>query len=195
MKIINNKIYIKILFFGTALAGKTTSLKWIFENIIPEKMKINKNIKSIKTSFGQTLLLDFVQVQLNENILIRFFTSTGQNYYAATRKILMEGVDGIFFVIDSQKKELDNNKEFVKEFKNYLENIKELEDTEVIVLYNKQDLNDVYPLNFLMQELGLSDYPSYPISALNGKNLKIAFIDMISRLLKKIKLIKEHSLV
>jgi signal recognition particle receptor subunit beta len=187
MKIINGKIYIKILFFGTALAGKTTTLKWLYNNFIPEEMKITNQITSIKTSYGQTLLFDFIPIQISKNIVVRIFTATGQDYYSSTRKMLFDEVDGIFFLIDCQKKELKHNEEFVEEFNKYLRIIKGVKEAEVIVLYNKQDLMDIYSPEYLTHKLDLSAYPSYGTCSLTGMNLSIAFISMIGRVLKKLK--------
>lgn len=187
MKFIKDKIYIKIIFFGTALAGKTTSLQWLFDNIIPDKMKITDDITSIKTSFGQTLLFDFVPIQLGNNIILRMYTATGQDYYRSTRKMLFEEADGIFFIIDSQKQELEHNKEFVEEFQNYLSNIKGVKDADVIVLYNKHDLNEVYTPDYLKEKLGLKKYPFFKASAVTGENLKQAFIAMLEKVLSRLK--------
>jgi len=187
MNIIDSKIYIKILFFGTALAGKTTSLEWLFDNIIPQEMKITEKIRSIKTSFGQTLLFDFVPIQVSNNIVIRIYTATGQDYYISTRRMLFEEVDGIFFIVDSQRKELEHNSEFVLEFNKYLDNLNQLGKAEVIILYNKQDMEDVYSPEYLASQLNLDSYPSLPTCALTGMNLYKAFTSMISKLLSNIK--------
>ena len=187
MKLIKGKIYIKIIFFGTALAGKTTSLQWLFDNIIPDKMKITEEITSIKTSFGQTLLFDFVPIQLGPNIILRMYTATGQDYYRSTRKMLFEEADGIFFIVDSQKKELIHNKEFVDEFRNYLNEIDGMKDADVIVLFNKHDLKDVHTPKYLEDKLDLKKYPNFTSSATTGKNLKKAFLSMIEKVLKRLK--------
>ncbi|MBN1272715.1 MAG: hypothetical protein JXB26_10650 [Candidatus Aminicenantes bacterium] len=187
MRIVDGKIYIKIIFFGTALAGKTTSLQWLFQHLIPADMKITDQIRSVKTSFGQTLLFDFVPVQLHQNIIVRFYAATGQDYYTSTRKLIFNNVDGVFFVIDSQKKEMEHNKEFVDEFKKYLQTIKELQEAKVIVLYNKQDLDEVYNPEDLEKELRLTQYDSWPTCALTGMNLRASFQVMICDLLKKLK--------
>jgi len=180
MRIINGQIYFKILFFGTALAGKTTTLKWIYENIIPGEMKSTENIRSVNTSFGQTMLFDFVPIQLNENLNIRFFTATGQDYYAGTRRMLFQDIDGVFLVIDAQKAELEHNKEFIHEFHRHVEMFfNSINDLIVIVLYNKQDLEDIYPSDFLAKELELENFPSYDVCAISGKNLKPAFAEMV----------------
>ena len=186
MRIINGKIYFKVLFFGTALAGKTTSLRWLFNNVIPMDMKITPEIKSIETSFGQTLLFDFTPIQLSPNIHVRIFTATGQDYYLSTRKMLFEDVDGVFFVIDSQKKELEHNREFVVEFNRYLENAPRLKNTVIIILFNKNDMDDIHPVQDLARMLSLEKYPAFSVSSLLGTNLRKAFITMIRRMLERL---------
>lgn len=186
MRTYGSKIYFKILFFGTALAGKTTTLKWLYRNVIPEDMKMMSEIRSIETSFGQTLLFDFAPIQISHYIVVRLFTATGQDYYLSTRRMLFEDADGIFFVADCQKKELEHNREFVVEFNRYLDNVEKLRQAEIIVLYNKIDLEDTYPADELGEKLGLNVYPGFEISALKGINLRESFIFMIRRLLERL---------
>ena len=68
MKILEGKIYFKLLFAGTALAGKTTALQWIFDHAIPNDMKLSRAVRSVKTSFQQTLLFDFVPIEITEAV-------------------------------------------------------------------------------------------------------------------------------
>jgi len=187
MRIINQQIYFKVLFFGTALAGKTTTLNWAYKNIIPESMKTSHDVRSVKTSFGQTMLFDFVPVKVSENISIRFFTATGQDYYAGTRKMLFQDIDGVFFVVDSQKQEFEHNKEFVTEFYQHLNSfVLDVKDLAIIVLYNKQDLAEIYSAGFLSKELQLEKFPSYETCAVDGLNVKKAFSQMVQMCLKKL---------
>lgn len=187
MRIINGKIYFKVLFFGTALAGKTTSLHWIYKNIIPSTMKTTESIRSVNTSFGQTMLFDFIPIKLSEDINFRLFTATGQDYYAGTRKLLFKDIDGVFFVVDSQKKELEHNKEFVNEFNQHMTHFNLHEnEVKIIILYNKQDLSDIYPKDYLSQKLQLKQYPGFDSCALTGANLKEAFTLMIKKCLEKL---------
>ncbi|MCI0515064.1 GTPase domain-containing protein [candidate division KSB1 bacterium] len=187
MRVINGQIYLKILFFGTALAGKTTTLNWIYHNLIPQEMKTTNNIRSVTTSFGQTMLFDFVPVKVSDNIHIRFFTATGQDYYAGTRKMLFQDVDGVFFVVDSQKKELEHNREFVNEFNRHINTFFEnVENLIVVVLFNKQDLPEIYPAEFLARELNLDHFSGHATCSLTGENIKSAFFQMITLCLEKI---------
>ncbi|MBN2091309.1 hypothetical protein JW964_16985 [candidate division KSB1 bacterium] len=186
MRIINGQIYFKILFFGTALAGKTTSLKWIYSNIIPREMKSTDDVRSVNTSFGQTMLFDFVPIKVNDAINIRFFTATGQDYYAGTRKMLFQDIDGVFLVIDSQKQEFEHNKEFIGEFQRHVNMFfNSIDDLIVIVLYNKQDLDDIHSPEFLQKELNLEKFPAFDVCAISGENLKLAFTKMVKSCLEK----------
>jgi len=194
MKIINDKLYLKIVFFGTALAGKTTSLKWLFHHAIPDEFKTVDQVRSLETSFGQTLFFDFIPIQVSSNITVRLYTTTGQDYYHRTRRLFFEDVDGIFLVIDSQKKELGHNREFVAELAQYLTSVEALKEAEIVVLYNKQDRNDVYPSEELERLLNLGGYPSFPVCATSGDNLLPAFIMMMDRILKKIREKSPHAI-
>lgn len=187
MRIVGDKIYIKLIFFGTALAGKTTALQYVFKNVIPKDMRKSDRIRSIDTSFGQTLLFDFIHIDVGENIFFHIYTATGQDYYASTRRMLMEEVDGVFFMVDSQKKELQHNKEFVDEFNKYLKTVKGLREAVVIVLHNKQDLEEIYSPDYLEKELDFHRYASFPTCALTGMNIEAAFTLMVGFLLRKLK--------
>ena len=151
--------------------------------MIPDDMKISDQIRSVKTSFGQTLLFDFVPVQISDNMIIRIYTATGQDYYRGTRKRLFQGVDGVFFVIDSQVDELEHNKEFVEEFHRYVNDIGN--NVDVIVLYNKVDLESVHNIPQLKEYLDLN-YTSFGTSAKTGENVKEAFMLMVQNCLQKL---------
>lgn len=194
MKIINNKLYLKIVFFGTALAGKTTSLKWLFRHAIPDEFKMVDQVRSLETSFGQTLFFDFIPIQVSSDIIVRLYTTTGQDYYHRTRRLFFEDVDGIFLVVDSQKKELEHNREFVAELRQYLETVEALKEAEIVVLYNKQDRDDIYPPDELERLLFLTGYPSFPVCASSGENLLPAFILMMDHILKKLRERTPHAL-
>ncbi|OGD09097.1 MAG: hypothetical protein A2Y86_02445 [Candidatus Aminicenantes bacterium RBG_13_62_12] len=187
MKVVNDKLYLKIIFFGTALAGKTTTLKWLFHNSIPDEFKMAEQVRSLETSFGQTLFFDFTPLQLSPHIIIRIYTTTGQNYYNMTRRLLFEEVDGLFFIADSRKPELEHNREFVSELRELQETNGSMKQAEVIVLCNKQDEADIYSPDELTELLGLSEYTRFPACALKGSNLQEAFAVMMDRLLRKIR--------
>jgi signal recognition particle receptor subunit beta len=67
-----------------------------------------------------------------------------------TRKLVLRGVDGIVFVADSQWDRLPDN---VESFKNLEENLREydydLDELPYVIQYNKRDLPNVAPIEYL----------------------------------------------
>ena len=187
MKIVGDRIYLKLIFFGAALAGKTTALEWLFYHAVPDEMKLVKELRQVKTSFGQTLLFDFAPIEISQNVVTRMFSATGQDYYRGTRTKVLSGSDGIFIVVDSQKDQLENNKRILEELWKCREQMDGLSEAEIVVLYNKNDLTEIYPDDALRESLGLEPYQGFSTCALTGHNLEDALIVMLKKLTEKLK--------
>jgi hypothetical protein len=187
VKIVDDTVHLKLVFFGTALAGKTTIMEWLFCNAVPQDLKIVDQIRQVKTSFGQTLLFDFVPIKLNEHVVVRLYTVTGQDYYQVTRPQIVSGADGVFLVIDSQPKELEHNRELVQELMSYRGEIEGLDEADVVVFLNKQDVEDAHPPEYLLEELGISQWPFFATSAITGQNLAAGFLEMLTRVTGRFK--------
>ena len=136
----NNKtILVKIVYYGPAMSGKTTSLKYLFSLFGKEN-----TVESIESTVGRTLFFDFGVLQFKgTEWMLKFllYSATGQDFYASTRPATLEGVDGIIFVIDAQ---LDNLKRNIRSW-NELKNIfrEELFKISIVIALNKYDLEDV----------------------------------------------------
>ena len=186
MKLVGDRIYLKLIFFGAALAGKTTALEWIFYHAIPDEMKLVKELRQVKTSFGQTLLFDFAPIEISQNVVTRMFSATGQDYYRGTRTKVLSGSDGIFVVVDSQKNQLEENRKILHELWKCREEMDGLSEAEMVILYNKNDLDEIHPMDFLQEYLGLQDYQGFSTCALTGHNLEEALIAMLRRLTQRL---------
>ncbi len=187
MKVVGDRIYLKLIFFGTALAGKTTALEWLFYHAIPDEMKLVKELRQVKTSFGQTLLFDFAPIEISQNIITRMFSATGQDYYKGTRTKVLADSDGIFIVVDSQKNQLENNRLILQELEKCRKEMEGLAEADIVVMYNKNDLDEVYPMDFLSKNLGLTQWEGFSTCALTGENLEDALISMLRKLTEKLK--------
>jgi len=186
VKVVGDRIYLKLIFFGTALAGKTTALEWLFYHCIPDEMKLVKELRQVKTSFGQTLLFDFAPIEISPNVVTRMFSATGQDYYRGTRTKVLADSDGIFIVVDSQKKELEHNREILEEFYKCRKEMDGLEDAEIVVMYNKNDLEEIYSAEYLREYLSLDAWEGFSTCALTGHNLEDALVLMLRKLTAKL---------
>jgi mutual gliding-motility protein MglA len=154
MPIINyasKEIQFKIVYYGPALGGKTTNLQYIHSRISPI---YRGDLISLATATDRTLFFDFLPV--NAVVLQGFktkfqlYTVPGQVIYNITRQLVLRSVDGVVFVADSQWDKMQEN---VESLRNLEENLGrqhlKLDELPYALQYNKRDLGDVAPINYL----------------------------------------------
>src|SRR6185369_3183375 len=97
----------------------------------------------------------------------------GQVFYNSTRKLVLNGVDGVVFVADSQRQAIDDNRE---SFFNLAENLKELgmaiTRVPYILQYNKRDLAGAMPIDELNRELNPNNVQHFVTVALTGEGVQ-----------------------
>ena len=154
MSIINyaaRVINFKVVYYGPGMAGKTANLQYI-HRCLPGENK-GKMI-SLATGDDRTLFFDFLPVSAVgvRGFTTRFqlYTVPGQTHYNMTRKLVLRGVDGVVFVADSQ---WDRLRENVESFRNLEENLREyntnLDEMPYVIQYNKRDLPNIAPLDYM----------------------------------------------
>jgi signal recognition particle receptor subunit beta len=141
------ELNLKIVYHGPALSGKTTNLEYIHASVAPE---LRGELVSLKTQEDRTLFFDFLQLEVGrvKGLKPKFnlYTVPGQVIYAATRKLVLEGADGVIFVADSQQNRLRENVDLLANLGSHLSGIGyRLSDFPLIVQCNKQDLPGVLP--------------------------------------------------
>ena len=164
------EINLKIVYYGPALSGKTTSLEQIHAKTNPN---VRGDLISLKTRGDRTIYFDFMQLELNEisGLKPRFnvYTVPGQVYYAGTRKLVLQGADGVVFVADSQEHRLKANIESARDM---VENLRALgvdpRVTPIILQCNKRDLPNISPVTTIRKHLGMNGIPTFETIATQG---------------------------
>ena len=169
------EISAKIVYYGPGLSGKTTTLQQIHAAVRPDA---RGELISLSTEGDRTLFFDFLPVSAVtvRNFVAKFqlYTVPGQIYYNMTRKLVLRGVDGIVFVADSQWDRLPEN---VESFRNLEENLKEygynLDEIPYVIQYNKRDLPNVAPVEYLEYMLNRKTrrVPYFESVAVEGKGV------------------------
>jgi signal recognition particle receptor subunit beta len=155
------EISIKIVYYGPALSGKTTNLVQIHSRIDPT---VRGDLVSLKTREDRTIFFDFLQLELGriEGLKPRFnlYTVPGQVRYVASRKLVLQGADGVVFVADSKASLRRNN---ILAMRNLYQNLLELgydvPTFPMVVQFNKRDLPDAVPEALLRADLGWNGAP------------------------------------
>jgi len=178
MSIINyakREISFKIVYYGAGVVGKTANLQYIHQ-WLPDGNR--GNLISLATGDERTLFFDFLPVSALSvrrfTAKFQLYTVPGQVHYNMTRKLVLRGVDGIVFVADSQWDRLRDN---VDSFRNLEENLKEyeydLDETPYVIQYNKRDLPNIAPIEYLEFLLNrrARRAPAFEAVAVGGKGV------------------------
>ncbi|MBA7539833.1 Mutual gliding-motility protein MglA [subsurface metagenome] len=183
---VDKTISIKIVYFGPALSGKTTSIKALFSLFGKDEQ-----ICSIESTVDRTLFFDYGIVTFQNqdwHLKIHIYTTTGQDFYLITRLTTLRAVDGIIFVIDSQKEVYDRNLISWKELFSYFN--ESIKDIPILIVFNKQDLGLEIKFNSedFLKEIDFFKYKNIDsryTSAINGEGVLECFEDILRLVLKK----------
>jgi mutual gliding-motility protein MglA len=178
------EINCKIVYYGTGLGGKTTNLKYIHSQLAPTT---RGELISLATETERTLFFDFLPLDLGsvQGFKTRFslYTVPGQVEYNASRKLILNGVDGIIFVADSDVMRAKDN---VESLQNMIENLAEysltLDNIPWVLQYNKRDLANAMPIERLEKDMNIRGVPSFEAVASEGLGVFVT-LKAISKLI------------
>nr|WP_243302193.1 GTPase domain-containing protein [Geothrix oryzisoli] len=160
----------KIVYYGPGLCGKTTNLNTIYGKT---SQKARGEMVSLNTETDRTLFFDLLPMDVGMvggfRTKLQLYTVPGQVFYNSTRKLVLKGVDGIVFVVDSQVPMLEACRE---SWLNLDENMRELglnlQDIPVVFQWNKRDLKHVVPVEELELAFNPRGVPSFQSVASDG---------------------------
>jgi hypothetical protein len=179
------EISCKIVYYGPGMCGKTTNLQYIHQHTQPEK---RGNMVSLATPGERTLFFDFLPLEAAQihgfRTKFQLYTVPGQVMYNSTRKLVLRGVDGIIFVCDSQWEKMREN---LESFRNLVENLASygysLETTPYVVQYNKRDLPNISPVEYLQYVINPRQVPSLEAVAIRGEGVFDSLTEICTRVL------------
>src|SRR5271166_626121 len=145
------EVAIKLVYYGPALSGKTTNLRSLHQ-LTSEGSR--GRLMTLETKDDRTLFFDMLPLTLRSDadrggvggmtLRIKIFTVPGQVLHASTRRLVLQGADGVTFVADSQMSEAEHN---AASFLDLRQNLAELgvslKELPVVIQFNKRDLDRV----------------------------------------------------
>jgi signal recognition particle receptor subunit beta len=186
----SREITCKIVYYGPGRSGKTTNLQHVYSQL-PEDRK--GKMVSLATETDRTLFFDFLPLDLGSisGFATRFqlYTVPGQVYYQATRRLVLQGVDGVVFVADSQRRQMAEN---IESFQDLHLNLAELgfdpRSVPLVMQYNKRDLPDaeLSSVAELERVLNFRDVASFSSVAVNGTGVFETLRAIASRVLARL---------
>lgn len=180
-----NKLALKVVFYGPALSGKTTNLIQLHTLLNPER---KGELMVLETRDDRTLFFDMLPIGLRGSsgldLRLKLYTVPGQVQHDSTRKAVLSRADGVVFVADSQPSQQDNN---AIAFGNLEENLEkvglDIDTLPMAVQFNKRDIPGVVPESDLQERWkGTPWSPLVMASALRGDGVINTFRVLLDRL-------------
>jgi signal recognition particle receptor subunit beta len=184
------EITCKIVYYGPGRSGKTTNLTYVYGRV-PDSRK--GRMVSLATQADRTLFFDFLPLDLGTisgfTTRLQLYTVPGQVYYQSTRKLVLQGADGVVFVADSQARQLRENIESMQDLHaNLAEQGVDARAMPMVIQYNKQDLPRALILDSteLEDALNFRGVPSYCAGALSGNGVFETLRGISEQVLKRL---------
>jgi mutual gliding-motility protein MglA len=164
------EINLKLVYYGPGMSGKTTNLEFVHSKLDP---RLCGELISLKTKEDRTLFFDFLQLEIDKikgkKPKFNLYTVPGQVFYATSRKVILNGVDGVVIVFDSQVDRLEDNLESLEDFKNNLIAYGyDFYNFPWVIQYNKRDLPAVESIENLEKALNPTHVPYFEAVAVEG---------------------------
>jgi signal recognition particle receptor subunit beta len=187
----SREINIKIVYTGSARSGKTTNLEYIHANTAPQ---LRGKLLAIKTYKERTLFFDYMQLELGTykgfKPKFNLYTVPGQIHYASNRKIILQGVDGIVFVVDSQPYRL---RATLIAYKNLYQQLHELgiepRNIPIVFQFNKRDVKNAVAVDTLRRVMRIDRrIICHEAMAISGQGVFETLKSIINKVMNRVKI-------
>ncbi|HBF12779.1 MAG TPA: gliding-motility protein MglA [Deltaproteobacteria bacterium] len=182
------EINFKIVYYGPARSGKTSSIHAVQEGIqVSKKSKIKKNLETDKTIFFDFLALSSEAIG-GYKTKFQVYTVPGQVLYEDSRKLLLKGVDGLLFVADSRLEKLEDNIRSMSELRDHLQAMGYVPgDIPTVLQYNKRDLPSAPQVDELRKTLNIYHWADFETVAIKGQGVVDAFKECVRQVVLNLK--------
>jgi signal recognition particle receptor subunit beta len=178
------EITIKLVYYGPALSGKTTNLQSL-QRLVSQDQRTR--LMTLETRDDRTLFFDMLPVTFKSGDLslrLKVFTVPGQVIHNATRRLVLQGSDGIAFIADSQISETKNNAEsFVNLKQNLREQGVDIKQMPLVIQFNKRDMPDVRSDAELSELAARGREPVFRAVAVRDEGVGETFVGLLRRVL------------
>ncbi len=175
------ELTIKLVYYGPALSGKTTNLQSLHRLASPQS---RGRLMTLETRDDRTLFFDMLPLSFRSErevaVRIKLFTVPGQVIHGSTRRLVLQGADGVAFIADSQLSETDANAaSFLDLRENLRSNGMNLGEIPTVIQFNKRDLPRVRTDAELTDLAKRGKEPVFTAIATTGEGVLETFLGLL----------------
>ena len=185
------EVTMKLVYYGPALSGKTTNLRALHQLTSQES---RGRLMTLETKDDRTLFFDMLPLVFRAegargasaedgkgmSLRVKVFTVPGQVLHASTRRLVLQGADGVAFIADSQIRETENN---AAAFVDFRDNLRELglsvAQMPLVIQFNKRDLPGVRTDAEIEVLARRGREPVFRASAVTGNGVLESFFSLL----------------
>jgi signal recognition particle receptor subunit beta len=181
------EITIKLVYYGPAMSGKTSNLQALHKLVSQDQ---RTHLMTLETRDDRTLFFDLLPMTFRKadlSLRLKVFTVPGQVIHNATRRLVLQGVDGVAFIADSQVSETRANAEsFVNLKQNLRESGIEMPRLPLVIQFNKRDLPSVRPDAELAALAARGKEPVFRAVAVRCEGVGETFVGLLNLVMRKL---------
>lgn len=187
------ELTIKLVYYGPALSGKTTNLQ-IIHRLLPAEGR--QRLMTLETRDDRTLFFDLLPLTFSTQggltVRIKLFTVPGQVIHNSTRKLVLQGADGVAFIADSQLQEVRANQAAFKDLRRNLKENGLSTRLPLVIQYNKRDLPNIRTEEDIMRMASKGKEKIFLATATHGSGVLETFMGLMQETWERLE--AEHSL-
>ncbi|MCH9683586.1 MAG: gliding motility protein [Deltaproteobacteria bacterium] len=186
----HKEITLKLVYYGPALSGKTTNLQQL-HGCLQGQGNTDGELVTLNTRNDRTLFFDLLPLRLSIRgglcIRVKLFTVPGQVIHNTTRKIVLQGADGVAFIADSRISQTRaNNESFANLRTNLRDNGIAMSEIGVVIQFNKRDLPGIRSDEEVAKIRAKGAEPVYAATAVGGHGVIETFLGLASSSWRKL---------
>ena len=178
---------VTIVVFGASRSGKSAMLRGIHERLGTGRGTVTTDDPA------RFVPVDWLSLDLGmiggRHASVLLYAVPGLTAYDPTRRMLLNGADGVIFLADGQAVRLEENVEAVRILREHLgaRDATGSQDIPMVYFYTKQDLPEelLLPADVLGDALGVRDAPVFAGDAVRGVNVREALQAALTLVLRR----------
>jgi signal recognition particle receptor subunit beta len=179
---VNRELAIKLVYYGPALSGKTSNLQALHR--VADKASSGR-LMTLETKDDRTLFFDLLPLTFKSRgglaIRLKVFTVPGQVIHGSTRRLVLQGADGVAFIADSRISETQHNTDSFMDLRDNLkQNGLSLKQLPLVIQFNKRDLPGTRSDEEIAKLAAQGREPVYLAIATRGLGVVESFIGLLS---------------
>jgi signal recognition particle receptor subunit beta len=162
----------KLVYYGPARSGKSTNLNYLHSALPGDQVG---SLVSLSRRRDRTLSFDYVPTEIGKvgayRVRFQLCTVPGTTSSGATRQAMLQGADGIAFIVDSRQESLQANLDCLHDLHLLLADQQvAARSLPFVFQYNLQNLpaDEVHSPEQLSSELNFRNAPEYAANAMDG---------------------------